>query len=145
MSPTQDVQQLRQLVERGSPDEPADRPHPEFVRHVPPGCRLGVVHRPKAAELEELELLAVATYPDLPEQHAWATLQPHREGHREHDGCSEKQCEAAYCDVHGALDPPRRTSTRRPTDALNRNRTDMIPARQLSEGLVKPRDDEDLP
>jgi hypothetical protein len=88
--PAKHVEQLRQLIDAGHPEDATDTRHPVVLAREP--RRIGVVvhvHRP---ELDDLEELAVETDPLLSEQDGTRTGHPNGEsGDREERGREQEQ------------------------------------------------------
>jgi len=111
----EDVPQLRQLVDAGAADEPADRRDARVVLHLEDDAVLRLVLREQlglarlgvlvhAAELVELEMAAVAPDADLAEDDGAGARQPDGRRDAEKDGRQENESEAAADDVHQPLD-----------------------------------------
>ena len=108
------VEQLRQLVEAGRPQEAPDARDPRVVLHLEQRTaalvgrrqlgepRLGVDdHR---AELEDLELGSVTADADLPEEHRAAILELDGEGDQGEHRRRQHGDQAGHGDVEGPLD-----------------------------------------
>ena len=155
----QHVEELRQLVEAGAPQEGADPSDARIVRdlehpRIATGRevhvqvrelvlpRLGVGgHRP---ELEDPEDLLRPAATRLAEEHRPLRVELDHDGEHEHDGREDQQPERRDDEVEAALQEPRRPREPERRQAHQRNALDRVDADAGTEDVEEPGDDVDL-
>ena len=122
----QDVEQLRQLVQRGPAQDAPDRAQPVVVGDVPVGLRLGLVERPQGAELHQLEGHAVAADAFLAEDDALSGFPSDGEGDQGQQRREQHERAGREHDVDQPLHAPGEAAVRRAAEPDQRQITHRI-------------------
>ena len=123
---TQDVPQLRQFVERGAPQDPADRADALVADDRPLRGRLALVGGPHRPELQALEELPVPADARLTKDHAGTPLEAHRQRAHAHHRSEQDENDRADDHVEDPLERPAHAVELGCPNAHDRDRADVV-------------------
>src|SRR2546423_4049569 len=119
-----DVHELRQLVQAGFPENPPNSRDARIFGHGPSHVR--VVVDLEGSELEELEENSPLAHPPLAEEHRAGAGDLHRCRYQGEDWHRQSEQEGRYDEVEDTLGPPREHTDWRPAEADDRDSPDVF-------------------